>query len=804
MGSWLRDLGLACRTLARSKTVTLVAVLTLALGIGLNTAIFSGVQTFLGTPVPYPQPETLVWLAQTNPLRGIERFRVSYRDGEDWREATTLESLALFQFQVVAWRGSGEPSNINAIAATPELGRVLGVGPALGRGFGPQEQEPGEHRVVILSDGLWRRQFAGNRNVLGSQIRLDGKNYAVIGVWPPDFTFLYLEADVYFPFYLPPQALADRGNRWLTAIGRLRPGAGLAQAQAEIQLISARLERESPTSNQGWKGQVLPLQEFVLPRNARLATHTIVAASVFVLLIACANIASLLLARGVLRRKEMAIRASLGALRASLIRLFLAESTVLALAGATLGVLVAYWALPILISMAPPETPRLGLIHLSKDALLYALGLCGVTALGAGAAPAWLLSRHPSAALREGSWGSTGRRQALLKLLVVAQVALAVVLLAASGLMIRSLDLQVNASPGFDKRNLLKATVILPELRYPEAAQAAAFFEGAVSELRADPQVVSAAAADSLPLGGSGPRILITVEGRASLDPRDRNLAGRIIATPGYFQTIGIPFLTGRDFDSRDGPDAQAVAIVNETMARRNWSNAGNALGRRFKLGDPASPVPWMTVVGVVKDVRHQGLALPARLEFFRPHAQSPSKAMTLLARTAIDPAALAGAMRSAVWGLDRDQPLYRLESAEEMLARQVAASRAIAKILGLLSLLALSLTAIGVYGVVAYMTSQRTREIGVRMALGAQRGAIFRLVLWSGMLLTIAGLAIGLVCAYGVTPLLQNMLAGLPPHDEKTFAAAAGILFLVSLVACSLPARRATRLDPVVTLRQE
>ena len=800
----LNDLRFACRALAKSKGFTLVAVLTLAFGIGMNTAIFSGVYSFLWAPFPYAEAGNIVSLAQTNPSQGLQEMSISYRDGEDWRSSGSLESIALYRFQMLALNAGGEPANVSGVATTPELLRLLRVSPVLGRDFDDAPRGGKEDRVVIITDGLWRRQFAADRNIVGRELRMDDGNYVVIGVLPPDFTFLYSDADLFFRLYLTTDAKTDRGNRRLSGIARIRRAATIPQAQAEIQAISARLEREAPLTNQGWSGKVTALNDKFIPRDARLASHTALLAVGFVLLIACANIANLLLARGALRRKELAIRASLGAGRMVLIRLLLAESMALALMGALLGVLFAYWGMPILKGVAPPDTPRLESMRLNVTALLYTLGLSLLTGLAAGVAPALLLSHsEPSAALRGGARGNSGR-QGLVKLLVVAQVAMAVVLLAASGLAIRSVEIQVNASPGFDTRNLLIARVMLPASRYPARPQIEMLFEQVLHNLRTNARVIGAAAADNLPLSGSGSSFSISIEGRAGTDTRDRNIAGRNIVTPGYFRTLGVRLLEGRDFDGRDRAETQAVALVNETMARRFWTDAANAVGRRFQFEDPAAPNRWITVIGVVSDVRNRGVARPAQPDFFLPHAQSPARAMTLIARTAGSPSRLAGDLRAAVSAADRDQPLRQIESLEDMLARRVASTRALAQILGFLSGVALLLAAIGIYGVMAYMTNQRAREIGVRMALGAQRAGVFRMVLSSGLWLVASGLAIGLPCAYAITPLLRSLLAGLQPHDWPTFAAVLAILVAIAMLACSLPARRATRVDPTTTLRVE
>ena len=801
MSAWVSDFRLACRTLAKAKAFTLVAVLTLAFGIGLNTAIFSGVYSYLWSPFPYPHDEELFSLTQTNRAQAME-VGLSFLDGEDWRAARSLESLALYRGQTLALNAMGAPVNVFAVMTTPNLFQVLGVGPVMGRGFSAVEAEPGEHRVAIISDGLWRRQLSADPNAVGLDMRLDGRNYTIIGILPPEFTFLYDDADVFLPLNLAPDVLRNRGNRSFASIGRLRPVSSIAQLRTEIETISARMQRDEPGTNLGWTGKVWTLAEYVIPRNARLASFTALLAVGFVLLIACANIADLLLARGTLRHKELAIRTSLGASRGSLVRLLLAESVVLGVAGGLLALLLAHWGMPLLKRIPPPDTPRMGLIQLNLPALLYTSALSLATGLLAGVAPALALSHsEPIAALQGTARGSTAGRRRLLNALVVGQVAVAVILLAVSGLLIRALAIQVNASPGFDKKNLLTARVLLPPTRYSDPAQVRAFFERVEHTLGINARVTAAAAVDSLPLGGSSYSVPAVVEGRPSTDAREQNMVGRIIVTPGYFRTLGIPLLAGREFDSRDGPETAAVALVNETMARRYWNDPGNAVGRRFRVENSAD---WITVAGVVADVRHRLVARPARPEIFLPHSQRPSRFMTLIARTRIDPAQLAGDMRDAIWEADRDQPVRQLESMEDMLDRRMASTRALTQILGMLAGLALLLASIGMYGVMAYTTNQRTREIGVRMALGARRGDIVRMVLARGIWMMVAGLAIGLPCAFALTPLVQSLLLGVQPHDVMTFVAVSAVLIAVAMIACGLPAQRASRVDPVTTLRVE
>lgn len=802
MRSLFEDIRFGLRMLARNRSLTLIGTVTLALGVGVNTAIFSAVAAYFWTPLPYPEPDRLVTVSGSNVKMGWDGASISYPDGLDWRKARSIESLSIYRSSSLALSGTGEPQTVQAVQSTPELFDVLGVHAAVGRTFGGAELGAGEHRVAVIADGLWRRQFAADPGLPGKDVRLDGKNYQIIGILPPAFHFFHSKSEVFIPLYLPPDRASERGSRFLRAIARLAPGAGVEQASSEIQAISQQLERDYPDSNLGWSGSVRSALETVIPRGARISITTLYYAVTLVLLIACVNIASLLLSRGALRQKELAIRASLGAGRGRILSLLLTESTLLGLAGGALGVAFAYWAIPVLRTIAPQDMAQSSLIALDARGLLYALAICLISGLLAGLAPALAMSRgHLAGALHSGGRGNTSSRHGTLRALVVVEVVLSVVLLAGGGLLVKSLVKRLSADPGFDRTRLMTASVSLPPALYPEKRQAAEFFRVVLEQLNGSPGIASAAAAQTVPLGGSNSWSPVIVEGAAGQSGQ-QNMVGHMVVTPEYFDTLGVPIIAGRAFAPSDADSAQRVAIVNQTLAKRYWPDDPAPLGRRLKAGNAKSD--WLTVVGVARDVRHSSTTSPARPEIYLPHAQNGSNGMVLLVRTHSDPHQAARLIRSAVWAADRNQPLNNVESMDEMIDRRSSGPRATAQVMGFLAFLALVLASVGIYGVVSYMASQRSREIGIRLALGAERRSVFAMVLRAGLAMAGLGLAIGCAAAAGVTPLLRRIIEGVEPHDAATFAGTAAILLFVAVAATFAPAVRAMRLDPIRVLREE
>ncbi len=807
MQSLFEDVRFAVRMLGRQKMVTLVAAVTLALGIGMNAAIFSTVSGILWNSLPYPEPERLVAIWGTNPKMGFGRAYVAYREVDDFRKAQGLEKVSAHRFSQVSLTGTGEPGSVEAVESDVELFDVIGEKAALGRTYADSERAPGEHRVAVITEGLWRREFGGNPSAVGREIRLDGANYTVIGVMPPEFSYMYSKAEVFIPLRLKPDQKTQYGTnmKGLRAIGRLAAGRTAESAEAEVQRIAKAAEESEPDINRGWSAVVRPLELEVIDRGARTSIQTMFWTVFGVLLIACTNIAGLLMARGTLRQRELAIRASLGAGKARIARLLVTESVVLSLFGGVLGVAFAAWAIPVLRSLAPPGFPRLEQVTLNPMVVLYTFLLCLVTGVLAGVAPAWMMTRGELArSLHEGGRGGTFSRQRSLQGLVAAEVALAMVLLTVTGLLVRSLVGQLYGNPGFDKTHLMTAVVNLPEGLYPEDKQLSDFHTAALQALRRDGRIESAGAAQTIPLGGTNSWAPVLVEGREK-KPDERNLVGYMVVSPGYFTTLRVPLLGGRDLAETDGWDAVKVAVINETMARRYWPGEAQPIGRRFRIaGTKTDKEEWITVVGISRDVRHSASTLPPRPEMHLAMTQTGGRRLIYMARTKGDPAQAAAALREAVRTVDRNQPLTSVESMEDLIGRRSAGPRVTAQILGFLAGLALLLAGVGIYGVLSYLTSQRAREFGIRVAMGAVRRDIVGLVVRRGVVLAGGGLLVGCGVAFAVTPLVRSLLSGVEPHDGVTFAGSAGALLGVGVLACVVPVLRALRTDPVKVLREE
>ncbi len=798
-----QELRFAARMLAKDRGSTALAALALALGLGANVAIFSMVRLMLWTPLPYPSSEQLVLLTQTNASKGFTSASVSFQDARDWAAAGSIASMAIYQQRPVALSGQGDAQHLQAMQVSPKFFGVLGVRPALGRDFTASESPETESRVAILSYELWQGLYRGDRGILGREIRLDGRNHTIAGVMPAGFRFLFRPTDVWTPLSLA-ESQRVRSWRGLSVVARLKPGFTVAQAAAQVRAASARAEKEDPKSGLGWRGDVRPLAYQVMGSGARAAGGTMAGAVGLVLLIACANVASLLLARGTQRQRELAIRTSLGAGKGSLIRLQLVESLLLSLLGGALGILSGLWTIPLLKRMAPPNMTLLQTASLDWIALGYGGALTLATALAFGVLPAWLLTRGDLArSLHQASRGSSSRRHLLLKSLVAAEMALAMVLVAASTLMIRSLILQSNTDPGFDKAGLMAADILLPSSRYPKDPQVVNFYSQVLDNLRRDGSLAGAALVQTMPLGGNNSYSSVRIEGEA--DANQDNIAGFMVVSPGYFRAMRIPLLAGRDFTDEDTADTQRVVIVNQAFAKRYWPGISSPVGRRIRsAGEKA---PWMTVVGLSRDVRHTNLSDPPRPEVCHPHRQSPARTMILVARARGDAQSAAGALRSAVAQVDREQPLFRMESVETALVDRNAGGRATTQVLGFMAVIALILAAVGTYGVMAYTAAQRVREIGIRLALGATQREVFRTMLRGGALVSGLGLAIGLPAAYAAAPLLRSIGAGLElvnPRDGFSYAGVSLLLFAVAVAACVVPAWRAMRVEPASVLRQE
>jgi putative ABC transport system permease protein len=800
----IQDLRYGVRMLLKHPGFTTIAVITLALGIGANTAIFSVVNAVLLRPLPYQEPERLIRLWESNPGRGWPEFSASALNFEDWRKQQTVcEQLAAYEFATFNLTGGGEPERAAALGVTANLFPTLGTPPALGRNFLPEEEQAGRHRVAILSDGLWRRRFGADPQLIGRQVQLSGENYTVVGVMPPRFQ-LTPGAELWTPLVLGAALApwhANRSHHNIHVIGRLKPGVSLAQAQAAMDVLARQLEQQYPKSNAGWGVRMRAFYDWLVPEQVRRSALALFAAVGFVLLIACANVANLTLARAATRRRELAIRAAMGAGRTRVMRQLLTESLLLATLGGLAGALLARWGVELIKAGASFNIPRLNETRVDLRALGFTLIVSLLTGLIFGLAPAWQASKlNLNGTLKEGGRGGDSRR-GLRGALVVGEVALALVLLLSAGLMIRSFANLQNAPLGFTPENVLVMQINLPGSKYGEKAQRVNFYNQLLERLRAAPGVVDAAAVTQLPLfSGASWAQEITVEGREAA-PSDAKLSARTFAaTPRYFQTMGIPLLQGRDFTEQDGGDGPLNLIVSESFARRFWPNE-NPIGKRFRTG--AFDL-FGTVVGVVANVRNVSLESEGGPAFYFSHGRIGMPALTVVARTVAPPETMTAALRAQAHSLDRDLPVYNVRTLDQLVYNAAGQPRFQTTLLSLFSVVALLLAAIGVYGVMAYAVTQRAHEIGVRMALGAQPRDALRLVVRQGMTLSLIGVAIGLALAFGLTRFLRGLLYQVSATDALTFAIIPLLLVGVTLLACYVPARRATKVAPLLALRGE
>jgi len=799
-----QDLRYGFRMLARNPGFTAVAVLTLALGIGANTAIFSVVNAVLFQPLDYEEPDRLYLLWTTNP--GWARPEsASLPDFLDWREQNQVfEDLAAISRRSLNLTGDGEPERLIGSYVSSSFFSLLRVQPSAGRGFLPGEDAPGAEHVAVLGYGLWQRRFGADPSLVGKTISLNGNDHTVVGIAPEDFQ-LFQGTDLWLPLALDAsQPQFGRRSDFLRVLGRLKPDVREDRAQAEMTTIAKRLEQEYPQTNTNIGVVLVPLHEHFVG-NVRPALLVLLGAAGFVLLIACANVANLLLARAASREKEVAIRAALGASRFRLVRQLLTESVLLALLGGSGGLLLAMWGTDGLVRLSPAGLPRLNEIAVNEWVLGFTLLVSVIAGVLFGLVPALHASRlemHES--LKEGGRGSAdqGGRRRLRSVLVVSEVALALMLLIGAGLMITSVYRLQQVSPGFNTENLLVGRVNLPAAKYSNPSEILGFSEQLIERLEGMPGIRAVTTTDDYPLS-SGSYLSFVVEGRPAPPPSQVVDAIVISVTPGYHRALGILLVRGRAFTRQDGPGDRLVVVINQAMAKKHFPSE-DPIGQRLAYDGPDGQPNWREIVGVVADVRHEGLDQDAYPEFHMPFSQKPSRGMTVLVRTESDPSALVGAVRGAVQAIDPNQPVYAVRTMDTILSRSVAQQRFTMVLLGMFATVALVLAAIGIYGVISYSVSRRTHEIGIRMALGAQPRDIFRLVVGQGMVLTLIGVGVGLAGAFALTRFLESLLFGVSATDPATFAGVALLLAAVALLACYLPARRATKVDPLVALRYE
>ena len=814
MNTFWQDIRYAIRGLVRNPGFALVTVVTLALGIGANSAIFSVVNTVLLKPLPYRNPSGLVkvWTRFTGIGLPNDQNWFSppeFRDlSEQNRSFSAVSVLSPSTFNLGL--GGGNPQSVTGAAVSPALFAILGINPRLGRPFLPEEAQQGRDRVVILGYGLWQRGFGGDPQVIGKEVIIDGRGCQIIGVMPKGFDYPS-PSELWMPQVFVPADFApdNRGNHGYEVLARLKPGVSLAEARQAMAALSKSIieqHREYPYQRFGFALLLHPLLEETVS-DVKTSLWVLMGAVGFVLLLVCANVAGLLLVRSTARQKEIAIRVALGAGTRRIIRQLLCDSLVLSLFGGLLGLLLTPLLLQLIVSLSATALPRVVSTQIDLGALVFTFFVAVGTGILFGLAPALEAGRglyHET--LKEGGRSSSEGRtsQRLRRLFVVAEAGLAVLLLAGSGLLLRSFVKLLAVDPGFRPEGVLTMQVSLPNATYAKPEQQRAFFQELVSRVEHLPSVEAAGAISDLPLSGPGNSGTATVDSRAVPADQASPETDYRAVTPGYFQAMGISLISGRYFDERDTDSAPPVGIIDETMASTYWPNQ-DPVGQRIKLGGVGSKQPWMTIVGVVRHVRYRTLEARSRVQLYWPEAQRPTGFMSLAIRTSTaDPRSLAPAVERLVLGIDPQQPVDHVLTMEEVMADSLARRRLTLTLLGIFAGGAMLLAALGIYGVTAYMVTQRQQEIGLRMALGASRTAVLRLVIRQGMSLLAAGLAAGLVLSFALMWVLSSLLFAVRPYDPVSLAAAAAALALVALLACSIPAWRATRVDPLVALRYE
>jgi putative ABC transport system permease protein len=799
----LQDLRYSSRMLLKHPGFTLIAVLTLGMGIGANTAIFSIVNAVLLRPFPYKAPEQLVTVGE-----GVAGGSVSYPNFVDWREqSTAFESVsAVRENENYNLSGTGEPERLQGRLVSAGFLNLLGAQPVLGRDLLPEDDRPGATPAVIISYGLWSRRFGNDPGIVGKQITLNNQSYTIIGVTSQDFQY-GLEADVSFPIGLSAERFRKRGaDPGINVLARLKPNVSQQQAETESNVIYARLEKQYPDSNTGRRVYLMSLHENFVG-SVRQPLLILLGAVGLVLLIACANVANLLLVRASARKREMSVRVALGASRSRIIRQLLTESFMLAMIGAVLGILLAYWGTSFIAHQLPDGIPRLAEANVDVRVLAFTFAVSVITGILFGLAPALQASRlNLTDALKEGDRGSSGGRQHVRSLLVVCEVALTLTLLVGAGLLIQSFRRVLQVDPGFRPQNLLTMQV---SVNNPDGQQVANFFQQLQENVRRLPGVKSVAVSNGLPLGVANHPIFI-ITGRP-LPEKGREPAGiRYTVSPDYFQTMGIELLKGRLFNQLDKPDTPAVVIIDEALAQQHFQNE-DPIGKH--LAQSTSGTPSYEIVGVVRHVEHDNLDGQATRtpQFYLNFNQIPperlpgfTRRINLLTRTDVDPSSLAPAVRSQILSLNKDQAVFNVRTMERIVGQSVAPRRFSMLLLTAFAFVALALASIGIYGMMSYAVAQRTREIGLRMTLGAQRGNVLRMVIGQGMKLAFAGVALGLVASLALTRTMKTLLFGVSATDPLTFVSLAMLLSLVALLACWVPARRATKVDPMVALRYE
>ena len=795
----LQDLRYTFRTFARTPVFALTALLTLALGTGVNAAIFSVVNAVVLRPLPFPQPERLVRIWEMNQKLNIPFFSTSVLNYLSFKEqAKSFEALGSYGGANVNITGAGEPERLAGGALTSSMFDVVKIHPISGRGFRPEEEAPGRGRVAILSERLWKRRFASDPQIVGRSIELNGVAFEVVGIMSDSFRFP-ATAEIWVPMAIDP-AHENRGNHVISTVGRLRPGVTLAQAESEIKSMAAGLGKTFPQSNDGWSARMASFYDWIVPEEIRTALTILLGAVGLVLLIACANVANLMLARAAGRSREIAMRITLGAGRSRLIRQLLTENLALGITGGIAGILLAYWAVAGLKRILPPSVPRVSEIGVDGMVLAFALLISIFTGVLFGIVPIWQATRRDLAeSLKEGGRSSTASRPVLRNTLVILEVALGTVLVIGASLMIRSFINLHNVQLGFNPERLLTAQISLPRRKYPQAA-AIAFYQDLLDRLKNTPGVSGAALSSGVPFGaGDYTGMSAGAANDAGRSSAEQTQADWRMVSADYFKVLGIPLLRGRFMNSQDAA-GQPVVIISAGLARRLWSNQ-NPVGKEMEIGDGKNR---SLVIGVVGDARNNDPAEEPRAAMYFPAPPALWSTMTVVVKTSGDEMKVAELLRQKVKELDANQPIFNVRSMEQWVTASAAQPRAYTFLLSIFAGLALLLACIGIYGVLSYSVAQRTSEIGLRMALGARQWNVLQLVIRQGMFMVAGGLLLGLGSAFAFARVIRSMLYGVSSHDPQTFVLVSVSLLLIALAACLLPAMRATRVDPVVALRSE
>ena len=808
MGTLLQDIRFALRMLLKSPGFTAMAVVALALGIGANTAVFSASSAFLRNPVSFPQSDRIVLPLNLAPEQSIGWNSVSPSDYLDWkRQSHSFEEFAAWRWYDVNLTGIGDPEKLQGALVTANFFNTLGVLPAIGRPFLPQEEQLGHEREVILSYGLWQRRFASDPNILGKTVQLNGATYDIVGVMGKEFDFP-LAVQIWRPLALQPAEETLRTEHYIVPITRLKPDVSLAEAAAEIRTIEARLQREFPQSETGWSVKVWPVGVWVAGDLSIQYSKLLIGAVLFVLLVACANVANLLFARGAGRQKEIAVRQALGASKLRILRQLLTESVLLAFAGASLGLLLGQWGIETIRYYMPPEIekylPMWKHVRLEANVFWYTAAVTLLAGLVSGLAPALQSSGSDvHEELKEGGRGNTGGRgrQRLRSVFVVAEVALSLILLVGAGLMVKGVRTLLVINRNLDPQHVLTMIVNLPDSKYKTAQQRVSFFDQTLRQLQAIPGARAAAVVTNVPFGFNEWDEKISIQGRVFRSGDYRQISVQNVNS-GYFAAMKIPLWQGRLVNDNDGPDQPPVVVVSQSFARRYFPDE-NPVGKFIRRGEDPK-LPWIKIVGVVGDIRYNLLGSKDTPPAYFPYQQSPPPYCYLLLETEGNPSTFAAAVRSQIAKVDPDEPISDVQTLQKAITNQLIGLSYVAAMLTILGIMALVLASVGVYGVMAYSVTERTHELGVRLALGAQRSDVLGLVLTRGIVMTLIGLLIGVPAAWILAQFLAGLLFGVNSSDLATFSGITILMCAITLLACYIPARRAMSVDPIVALRHE